>query len=694
MVSDLTAFWDDLVAAGEDLNRLLEMIARRVAEVVGEASVLTTVSEDRALLEPAAVFHADPEVREFIRTVLGATPYPLGEGIAGTVAVRREPAVVAKVDPMALPPDATPHTRHFLKRYPIRSLVVVPMIAFGEVVGTLGAVRMESERPYVAEDVVAMEALAERAALALAEARRRPGRIGPAEYEAIFGQSVDGILFTAPDGRVLAANPSACRILGRTEAEICRVGRAGLLVDDARTRAAIVRRALAGTERAYLPMRRGNGEIFTADLSSTIFTTEDGELRASVIFRDVSERVRAQNELEKQYHHLELLHRVTTAINEAPDLDTALKQTLDLVGAATDWPLGDALLVADDGVLRPSSSWRVVDPERFAWFRPAMEGIAVPPGEGLAGRVVASAAPVWVSDLQLTTELVRTVDVIPGPVRSYVGVPIMVGTTARGILELFSDEPRPRDDGLLALLVDLGTQLGRALERTEAEAAHRGLDEERSAFIARAAHELRSPIAALIIAVGVLAGRRLPDPEDGKLVDLIVDSTDHLDRLVNRLLDLSSLEQAAPALAIERLDVARAVERALATCPAPPGRTVTNHVPAGTFALADELSLEQILTNLVANAYQYGGDEAHVDACRVDGRLQVSVTDNGPGVDPTIESAIFEPFMRGGADRRSPGVGLGLAICRRLADAMGGSLTHERRDHDGSRFVVELPAAP
>jgi PAS domain S-box-containing protein len=691
MVSDLTSFWDELVATADDPNRLLELIARRVADVVGEASVLTTVSEDGERLEPAAVFHADPEVRDFIRTVLGAAPYLMGQGVAGTVAVRREPTVVARVDPMVVPPDATLHFRHFLERYPIRSLVIVPMIAYGEVVGTLGAVRMESERPYGAEDVVAMEALAERAALALADARRRPGRIGPAEYEAIFGQSVDGILFTSPDGRILAANPAACRILGRSETEICRIGRAGVLVDDARTRAAVVRRAIAGRERAELSMRRGNGEIFTADVSSTVFTTVDGELRASVIFRDVSERVRSRNELEKQYHHLELLHRVTTAINEARDLDTAIQQTLDLVGVATDWPLGDALLVSNDGVLRPSSSWRLADAERFPWFRPAMEGIAVPPGQGLAGRAVASAAPVWISDLQLTPEVVRTVEVIPGPLRSYVGVPIMVGTAARGILELFSDEPRPRDDGLLAVLVGLGTQLGRALERTEVEAAHRRLDEERSAFVARAAHELRSPIAALMVAVGVLAGRELADPQDSQLVDLIVDSTDHLDRLVNRLLDLSSLEQATPALTIERLDVARAVERALATCPAPPGRTVTNHVPVGTFVLADELSLEQILTNLVANAYQYGGDDVHIDARRDDGRLRVSVADNGPGVDPAVEAAIFEPFTRGGADRRSPGVGLGLAICRRLADAMGGSLTHERRDNDGCRFVIELP---
>ncbi|HEX6417873.1 MAG TPA: GAF domain-containing protein, partial [Acidimicrobiales bacterium] len=621
----LSSFWDELVAIGDDVDRLLELIARRAAEVVGEASVLTTVSADGATLEPAAVFHADRDVRAFIRSVLAAEPYRIGEGVAGAVAARREPAVLSGIDPEQLAALSTPHSLRFLERHPIRSLLVVPMVAFGDVVGTLGLVRSESDRPYEDEDVMVVEALAERAALALAEARRRPHRIGPGDYEAIFRQSVDGVLFTAPDGRVLAANPAACAILDRSEAEICRLGRAGLLVDDEATRAAVAQRAVQGHVRADVRMRRGGGEVFTADLSSTIFRTADGELRAAVIFRDVTERSQAQAELSRQHHHLMLLHGVTNAINQAPDLDAALQHTLDAIGSATGWPLGDAFLLTGDGVLRPSAAFRIADQARFGWFRRWMQPVTLAADEGLAGRVVGGATPVWEPDLVVSADFVRDLRQATTPLHTYVGVPIMVGTEARGVLELFSDERRPRDDALLSVLVDLGTQLGRALERTEAERARRRLDEERAAFVARAAHELRSPVAALVLAVGVLAGREPPDARDRELLDVVVDSTAHLERLVARLLDLSKIEHGALHLAPEAIDVARVVDRSVVANPAPPDRTVTCDLPPGLRAVADELAVGQILTNLLVNAYRYGGEHVAVAARRRDGTVEVAV---------------------------------------------------------------------
>ncbi len=691
MSHELSSFWDELVAVGADLDRMLELIARRVAEVVGEGSVLTTVSDDGEMLEPVAVYHQDAEVREFMRGVLASAPYRMGDGVAGAVAARREPAVLSNVDRDQLAARTTPQALRFLERYQIRALAIVPMVAFGEVIGTLGAVRMVSDRPYVAEDVMVLRALAERAAVALADAKRQPRQIGPPEYEAIFRQSIDGVLFTAPDGRVLAANPAACEILRRSENEICRLGRYGLLVDDDRTKAAVAQRAAKGSARAELSMRRGDGEIFTADLASTIFTTPDGERRASVIFRDVSERVRSQAALATQNHHLALLHRVATAINEAPDVAIAIERTLAAVGSSTSWPLGDALLLSDDGVLRPSGALHVADPARFGWFRDWVQRRAMSVHQGLAGRVVATAAPVWVSDRLTELDPARSAHPPGGPLRAYVGAPIMVGTSARGVLELYSDEPTPRDDGFLSVLVDLGTQLGRALERTEADAVRQRLDDERAEFVARAAHELRSPVTALVVAVGVLADHGLADPRDQRLLDTVVDSTDHLNRLVARLLDLSALERGASPLSIEPIALRRAVERALATCPAPPGHTVTIHVPPGSRVMADELSVEQILTNLLHNAYRYGGDEVRIDAYQDGGQLYVSVSDNGPGVDPAIERSLFDPFVWGSNRRR--GTGLGLAISSRLAVAMGGSLRYERRDGDGSRFVVELPAA-
>lgn len=688
----LSSFWDELVALGDDVDQLLGLIARRAVEVVGEASVLTTVSADGGTLEPAAVFHPDRDMRAFIRSVLAAEPYPIGKGVAGTVAARREPAVLSGIDPDRFAALNTPQAVRFLERHPIGSLLIVPMVAFGEVVGTLGVVRSESDRPYDDEDVMVMEALAERAALALAEARRHPHLIAPGDYEAIFRHNIDGVLFTAPDGRVLAANSAACAILGRSEAEICRLGRAGLVVDDEAARAAVARRGTQGHVRADIRMRRGNGEVFTAGLSSTVFRTADGELRAAVIFRDVTERVEAQAELTRQHHQLKLLHGVTKAINEAPDLDAALQHALDAIGSRTGWPLGDAFLLSGDGVLHPSAARRIVDPARFDWFRRWAQPIRSAADDTLAGRVVTHAAPVWEPDLADSDRFAHDHEQ-PTALRSYIGVPIMVGTEVRGVLELLSDEPRPRDDGLLLVLVDLGTQLGRALERAEAEEAHHRLDEERAAFAARAAHELRTPVTALVLSVGVLDGREHPDARDRELLDTVVDATDHLHRLVTRLLDLSRIEHGALHLAPEAIDVARAVDRSVVATPAPPERTVTCDLPAGLRAVADELALGQILTNLLVNAYRYGGEHVTVTARQHDGAVEVAVDDDGDGVDPRIERSLFAPFVSGGG-RRSDGAGLGLAISSRLAESMSGTLRYKPRPGGGSRFVLELPAAP
>jgi two-component system sensor histidine kinase KdpD len=170
-------------------------------------------------------------------------------------------------------------------------------------------------------------------------------------------------------------------------------------------------------------------------------------------------------------------------------------------------------------------------------------------------------------------------------------------------------------------------------------------------------------------------------------------STQHLARLVNRLLDLSALERGALLLEIERVDVRTVVEIALDAEPAPAEHVVTSDVPAGIVAMADELSLEQILTNLLRNAYRYGGPHIEIGARRDGDRVLLTVTDDGEGVDPTIESNLFHPFVRG-PGRRDDGAGLGLAVSRRLAEAMGGELRYERPRSGVSRFVVDLTAAP
>jgi diguanylate cyclase (GGDEF)-like protein/PAS domain S-box-containing protein len=151
-----------------------------------------------------------------------------------------------------------------------------------------------------------LEALADRAAQAIAQALAMPTTIDAGDYEAIFRHNLDGVLLTAPDGHILAANPAACAILGMTERQIVDGGREALLLaEDPNLAPALAERAAAGHARAELQMRRGDGTTFTADVSSTIFRTPEGIVRASVIFRDVSTEVASRERTINRLAELE-----------------------------------------------------------------------------------------------------------------------------------------------------------------------------------------------------------------------------------------------------------------------------------------------------------------------------------------------------------------------------------------------------
>lgn len=129
-------------------------------------------------------------------------------------------------------------------------------------------------------------------------------RVSEARLRALYENSLVGILFTAPDGRVFSANPAACRMLGRTEEEICRLGRLGLLdKDDPNLAAILSERARTGSVQGTLTYMRGDGTRFPADTASVVFNTPEGP-RTCTIIQDVSERETAAARIQDFSHRL------------------------------------------------------------------------------------------------------------------------------------------------------------------------------------------------------------------------------------------------------------------------------------------------------------------------------------------------------------------------------------------------------
>ncbi|WP_019633318.1 sensor histidine kinase [Actinomadura atramentaria] len=225
-------------------------------------------------------------------------------------------------------------------------------------------------------------------------------------------------------------------------------------------------------------------------------------------------------------------------------------------------------------------------------------------------------------------------------------------------------------------------------------------DRMRTALLDAVSHELRTPLASARAAVESL---RSPDVawnerDRDELTATAAESLRRLDRLVANLLDMSRL-QAGTLAALPRAVAAEdAVPRALGD--APPG-AVRVRVPDGLPELAaDPALLERVLANLVSNALRHTppGEAVTVTASAHAGRVELRVIDRGPGIAPRDRDRLFEPFRRladgsGDGDRDGrPGVGLGLALSRGLAEAMGGSLEPEETPGGGLTMVLSLPA--
>ncbi|MFN8596697.1 MAG: PAS domain S-box protein [Anaerolineae bacterium] len=152
-------------------------------------------------------------------------------------------------------------------------------------------------------------------------------------YRLLFDNSLDGILLTTPDGGIEAANAAACQMFGRSEADICRTGRNGIVdLSDPRLPSALEERRQTGRFRSELTLIRADGTRFTGEVSSTIFKGSDGRLRTSMIVRDVTEQQRAETQREAALEALRLSEaRFRVALQNAPitvaTLDRDLRYT-------------------------------------------------------------------------------------------------------------------------------------------------------------------------------------------------------------------------------------------------------------------------------------------------------------------------------------------------------------------------------
>ncbi|HEV8244338.1 MAG TPA: ATP-binding protein, partial [Polyangiaceae bacterium] len=231
--------------------------------------------------------------------------------------------------------------------------------------------------------------------------------------------------------------------------------------------------------------------------------------------------------------------------------------------------------------------------------------------------------------------------------------------------------------------------------RAQAELASRAKDE----FLAMVSHELRNPLNAILGWARLLSQRDLP-PEVLKHLGTIERNARAQARLVDDVLDVSRIISGKLRLDFGNASIEQAIADAVeAARPIAESKrlTLTTNVEPGIGVRADQVRLQQIIANLISNAVKFtpSGGEVSLDASLFGSLLRVTVRDSGEGIEKALLSTIFEPFRQadGSTTRRHGGLGLGLAIVRRLVEAHGGTVRAESAGKGlGSTFVVELPA--
>ncbi|MCU0477928.1 MAG: HAMP domain-containing histidine kinase [Chloroflexi bacterium] len=278
------------------------------------------------------------------------------------------------------------------------------------------------------------------------------------------------------------------------------------------------------------------------------------------------------------------------------------------------------------------------------------------------------------------------------------GAPLQLGLELRRPEDAARVAARLPPGTLRHLLAALAAASGRATDEAELRGL-RARERERERFVSMVAHELRTPLTGLGGYLDLLVDGAIDDPGIGReFIERGRGIVERMAALVGDLLELSRIEAGSLRLEIEPISVAETCERALAPlgpiAAAGSIRLVADLPPRIRTARADRRRVEQIVTNLAANACKFARPGGLVEVCaRVEGPAAVVVVrDDGPGIERGDRERIFLPFARLEGHERIPGTGLGLPISRDLARTMGGEIRVASVPGSGAAFVVGLPA--
>ncbi|REJ82684.1 MAG: GAF domain-containing protein [Planctomycetota bacterium] len=381
-----------------------------------------------------------------------------------------------------------------------------------------------------------------------------------------------------------------------------------------------------------------------------------------------------EEQVERRTWAVSLMQDVAVIANEADSVEDALRMALERVGSRLNWPVGHVFLPRreDPRTFASAGIWYLSEPDRFAEFREATAGMVVRPGEGLAGRVIAAGELRWSRNVLTDPDFIHRGNMARSEIRAALLLPILVRDKVEGVLEFFASDVTEPDDELVNGLAQLGTQLGRVIERQrmKEEIAEASAHENRVI-----GQELHDTVKQEIVGVGMLAEQlaaelkrtESPGAEIAeRIVSLLRETSTHVRQVSHTLMPVEvQPDDLGNALAM----LARNTQQL---------HQVSCRIEGPACVVLESASIAshvyRIAREAVQNAVRHGGANEILLRLTDGDNLLLEVIDNGCGF--------------GNTDKAN---GMGLRIIRYRANLIGAKVTIESAPGRGTTVACSVP---
>lgn len=498
------------------------------------------------------------------------------------------------------------------------------------------------------------------------------------KYRSVYENSNIAILLTEPNGKILSANKYACQLFGRTEEELCKMGRSGLVdISDPMLPKLLEERKRNGYATGELTFLKEDGSKFQVELSSVIFKDKDGLERTSMVIRDLTEQKLAEEALQESqglYHSL-VKHMPAGIFRKDSEGRYIFVNSVfcELKGLNEDEIIGKTPheLAEYESTLETSkTSGRILRQRTLETQADQHHSLIMNTGK-----------PIEIEEVHSKSDGPKQyLHVIKSPVYSLDGK--LIGTQG---VQFDITQHKQTESELIA-----------AKEKAQES------DRLKSAFLANMSHEIRTPLNSIIGFSALIIEPDFAPEQHADFAKLIYENGNNLLTVISDIMDISKIEAGQIQIVMQKFSVNQLIQSLqkefsfIAAKKTIEIRLDPLNPKDEIVLLSDSERIRQVLNNLISNAIKFT-DKGSIDlGIKITaGFIQFQVKDTGIGINKAHHDKIFQRFrqVESTPTRKYGGIGLGLPISKSLVELLGGTIWMESELGKGSTFYFKLPYA-